>query len=564
MLIRLQQRRGTDNQWSSTDPVLAAGEIALSTDESTFKIGDGVTVWSLLPYFQNSDDIESIRLAVLSSANTYSDTQLNTRVTTAETTLLEAIGASLTASNDYTNTQIASLIDSAPETLNTLNELAAALTANDGDINSILATLATKASADHAHSIDDLTNVSLDSASLNDVIYFDSADSLWKSKPLTGIDAITVSTGVPSGAGELSYNSSSGEFTFNPAITGVTAGSFGVLNAAGPFAASTGGYHTYWDGSQNLEVSLTTTSSYVNLISLTTDHFGTAAVKLVRVVDSIETDLFEWPLIATRDFSWTFYDEHNLDVGTVVSYRIKGQASSGTSYVGQNAEVQLHVQEVAGALGGQPTSPDITVAISDTGTTTGGLVYTDGVLTYTPVLPAAAALSELTDVDLTGLGDADVLAYDLASDTWLPGSAASSVAQLTDVNLNGSVNESILKYSTATNAWEANPVDIAPSLVSFNQQPSSYTLQLSDKDKMIEFTSMSPVTLTVPADATVDFPVGTTITIMQNSLGQVTVDPVDVSVEIYFTPSRVTRTQFSSATLVKRASNLWYLMGDLE
>jgi hypothetical protein len=562
LLIRLQQRRGTDNQWSSADPVLAAGEIALSTDESTFKIGDGVTAWSLLPYFQNSADIESIRIAVLSSANTYSDTQLNTRVTTAETTLLEAIGASLTASNDYTDTQIASLIDSAPETLNTLNELATALTANDGDIDSILATLATKASADHVHSIDDLTNVSLDSASLNDVIYFDSADSLWKSKPLTGIDAITVSTGVPAGAGELSYNSSSGEFTFNPAITGVTAGSFGVLNAAGPFAASTGGYHTYWDGSQNLEVSITTTSSYVNLISLTTDHFGTAAVKLVRVVDSIETDLFEWPLISTRDFSWTFYDEHNLDVGTVVIYRIKGQASSSTSYVGQNAEVQLHVQEVAGALGGQPTSPDITVAVADTGTTTGGLDYTDGVITYTPVLPAAAALSELTDVDLTDLGEGDVLAYDAGSSTWLPGSAASSIAQLTDVDLNGILNEAFLIFNDSTQLWEAQSVDIAPSIVQFNSQSSNYTLQLSDKDKMVEINSSSAAAITIPTNASVAFPVGSTITIMQAGAGQITISGA-TGVTVNYTPSNITRTQYSSATIVKRAENTWYLMGDL-
>lgn len=566
MLIRLQQRRGTEDQWTSADPVLAAGEIALSTDESTFKIGDGVTAWSQLPYFQNSEDIEAIRLAVLSSANTYSDTQLNTRLTAAETTLLEAIAASLTASNEYTNTQIASLIDSAPETLDTLNELAAALTANDGEIDSILATLATKADADHTHTLLELTDVEASAAVQDDVLYFDNATLSWKPKALTGIDAITVSTEVPSGSGSLSYDSVSGELTFTPALTGVTAGSYSVLNASGPFSASTGSYHTYWDGSQNLEVSVTTTSAYVNLISLTTDHFGTAAVKLIRVVDSVETELFHWPLISTRDFSWTFYDEHNLDVGTLVTYRLRGQSASGTSYIGQNADVQLHVQEVAGALGGQPTSPDITVETATEGNSTGGLTYVDGTLTYTPVLPAAAALSELTDVDLTDLADTDVLAYDAASGTWLPGSAASSMAQLTDVHLDDALEGDTLLYAGPANGWYTVrfPTDVAPSLVSFTEVSNDYTLQLSDKDKMVESIINNPITITIPSETTVLFPIGTTITIMQKGDGQITVDVADTNtMSLFYTPSNTTRTKYSSATLVKRDSGTWYLMGDL-
>lgn len=562
MLIRLQQRRGTSDQWTSANTVLAAGEMAISTDDQTFKVGDGSTAWQDLPSFVNLEQITAAGVQVLGAATQYTDGV----VTAASSSLTTAITTAATAQQQYTDAQLAALVDSAPETLNTLNEIAVALQANDGDIDAITTALGTKSDTTHTHAIDDLSDVDVSLVEANQVLYFDSTESKWKPKTIVGIDALAVSTGVPADGGALVYDDISGTFTFTPAVTGVTAGAFASLTAPGPFAASTGSFHTYNDGAQDLSVTITSNVSYVNLVSLAADHLSNnyAAAKLVRVVDSVETDIFTWSIIAGKDFSWTVYDEHNLDPGTQITYLLKGQGTTATSYIGQNSDVQLWVQEVAGALGGQPTNPNITVTTAASGSSTGGVDYTDGVLTYTPVLPAAAALSELTDVDLTGLGDADVLAYDAASSTWLPGSAASSVAQLTDVNLNGSADESILKYSTATNAWEANPIDIAPSLVSFNQQPSNYTLQLSDKDKMIEFTSMDPVTLTVPADATVDFPVGTTITIMQNSLGQVTIDPVDVSVEIYFTPSRVTRTQFSSATLVKRASNLWYLMGDLE
>ncbi len=48
--VQLQFRRGTATQWSTKNPVLADAELGLETDTRLFKIGDGVTVWNLLPY----------------------------------------------------------------------------------------------------------------------------------------------------------------------------------------------------------------------------------------------------------------------------------------------------------------------------------------------------------------------------------------------------------------------------------------------------------------------------------------------------------------------------------
>ena len=42
MATRMQQRRGTAQQWTDADPILAAGEIGFETDTNQFKIGDGV------------------------------------------------------------------------------------------------------------------------------------------------------------------------------------------------------------------------------------------------------------------------------------------------------------------------------------------------------------------------------------------------------------------------------------------------------------------------------------------------------------------------------------------
>ena len=48
--VQIQLRRGTASQWSSTNPVLAVGEMGYETDSGQFKLGDGVRAWLSLPY----------------------------------------------------------------------------------------------------------------------------------------------------------------------------------------------------------------------------------------------------------------------------------------------------------------------------------------------------------------------------------------------------------------------------------------------------------------------------------------------------------------------------------
>jgi hypothetical protein len=50
MAVKLQVRRGTTSEWSSTNPTLAAGEIAWDSTSNQFKVGDGVRLWSQIDY----------------------------------------------------------------------------------------------------------------------------------------------------------------------------------------------------------------------------------------------------------------------------------------------------------------------------------------------------------------------------------------------------------------------------------------------------------------------------------------------------------------------------------
>jgi hypothetical protein len=108
--------------------------------------------------------------------------------------------------------------------------------------------------------------------------------------------------------------------------------------------------------------------------------------------------------------------------------------------------------------------------------------------------------------------------------------------------------------------WEF--VGIGSTLV-IVEKTASYSLVLSDKDKLVEMNSSGANNLTVPLNSSQAFPIGSQINILQTGTGQTTIVPVSGGVTINATPGLKLRAQWSSATLIKRAENVWVLAGDL-
>jgi hypothetical protein len=98
--------------------------------------------------------------------------------------------------------------------------------------------------------------------------------------------------------------------------------------------------------------------------------------------------------------------------------------------------------------------------------------------------------------------------------------------------------------------------------IATSAQTASYTLVLADQSKVVEISNASANTLTVPLNSSVAFPTGTTITILQTGAGQTTITPTG-GVTINGTPGLKLRAQWSSATLIKRATDTWVAIGDL-
>ena len=102
-----------------------------------------------------------------------------------------------------------------------------------------------------------------------------------------------------------------------------------------------------------------------------------------------------------------------------------------------------------------------------------------------------------------------------------------------------------------------------PSRTPIVQKTAAYTLSaLNERDSLIEVSSATAVVVTVPTNATVAYPVGTSIDILQTSTGQVSIAGA-AGVTVNATPGLKLRTQWSGATLFKRATDTWVLYGDL-
>jgi hypothetical protein len=102
-----------------------------------------------------------------------------------------------------------------------------------------------------------------------------------------------------------------------------------------------------------------------------------------------------------------------------------------------------------------------------------------------------------------------------------------------------------------------------PSATSFVYKTASYTLDsLSLADSVIEVDSTSATTITIPLDSALDYPIGTSLDILQTNTGTVTIDATG-GVTLNGTPGFKLRTRWSSATILKRASNSWIVYGDL-
>jgi hypothetical protein len=100
--------------------------------------------------------------------------------------------------------------------------------------------------------------------------------------------------------------------------------------------------------------------------------------------------------------------------------------------------------------------------------------------------------------------------------------------------------------------------------IEFNTQSASYTLVLSDQNKMIEINNASANEVTIPLNSAVAFPIGTQILVTQAGAGQTSIGK-SVGVTLYAEDNKLKLVgQYAMCTLIKKSTDLWYVGGNLE
>jgi hypothetical protein len=540
MATRMQQRRGTASQWTTANPILAAGEIGFETDTGEFRVGDGTNHWADLSPFKNLLDLGG---------------SLDDFIPLAEKATADGV-ATLDGTGNVPVSQLQNLIDGAPGTLDTLNEISDALLAIDGQV---------------ANAID--AAIVLEVSNRNDAISAASSALEGDISDLANAVSTEITDSVSAAiAGEATDRDSAIATAKGEAIA--DAASYTDSEIADEVTARDSAIATAKSGAE------TTAQGYVSDHAAdTTSVHGIADTSLL-VTDSDLTDG-----LATKQDKVTGVSDTEIGyldgVTSAIQTQIDGKAAtSHTHSIANVTDLQTSLDAKAPkadpTFTGTVNAADLTLSgnLTVQGTTTTvsatNLEVTDSLI----YLSADQYDTDTVDIGIFGAyGDANAghfhtgIVRDASDAKWKLISGASEptgnvidFATATYDNLKLATVEPTVGVVFADGTQSKEGVASRTPIL---QKTASYTLSaLTERDSMIEVNSSSATTVTIPLNSAVAYPVGTSIDILQTGSGQVTIGATG-GVTINATPGFKLRTQWSSATLFKRATDTWVIFGDL-
>ena len=527
MATRMQQRRGTAAQWTSADPILASGEIGFESDTSQFKIGDGTNHWSDLSYFKNLEDLggtldDYIPLTQRDSANGV---------------------ATLDAQGYIPVTQLGNILGDAPAILDTLDEIAAVLNDSSTAVN-------TRIDAGLTANEVAFTNA-LNTAIGDEVTARGNAiDTAISDEELARDNAINSAIASEVTARNTAISDSATSVTNTAASDATT-----KANAAqsGAEATAQGALDTHTSDTTNVH-GISDTSALVTLTGSQTltgktisAADNTVTINLADVVD-VTASASELNILDGATLSVT---ELNYVDGVTSAIQTQLDAKAPTA----NPTFTGTVNAAALTLSGNLTVGGTTTTVNAANLTVADPLVYFGEGNTSNVVDLGFVAS-YNDGSYHHAG----LARDASDNKWKLFSSVED-EPTTTINFAQADYDTLvvggIEYSDGVQAKQG-----VPSLTTINQQTAGYTTVLADRDKLVEVSSASGVTVTIPANSSVAYPVGTSIDILQTGSGQITIAGAG-GVTVNATPGLKLRTQWSSATLFKRATDTWVVFGDL-
>ena len=104
--------------------------------------------------------------------------------------------------------------------------------------------------------------------------------------------------------------------------------------------------------------------------------------------------------------------------------------------------------------------------------------------------------------------------------------------------------------------------------ISFDAETATYTVVLGNAYQLVTMNNASANNFQIPTNASVAFPVGTIINVLQIGAGQTTIQAVSSgTTTINSTGATATapklRARYSAASCIKSATDTWYVVGDI-
>jgi hypothetical protein len=222
-------------------------------------------------------------------------------------------------------------------------------------------------------------------------------------------------------------------------------------------------------------------------------------------------------------------------------------------YTGASNNVIFQV--VAGTPAGSPVVPSVpanSIALAEVAVAAGALSITTGNITDRRVA-VTTNIPESGDISAVVAG------------TGLSGGGTSGSVTLA---INTAVTADLTTAQTLTNKTLTSPTINAPFInLAINAQTgTTYTTVLGDNGDLITLANASAITLTIPPNSSVAYPVGAQLNAAQFGAGQVTFTQ-GAGVTIVSTGATASapklRAQYSTATAVQTSANNWLVMGDI-
>jgi hypothetical protein len=132
------------------------------------------------------------------------------------------------------------------------------------------------------------------------------------------------------------------------------------------------------------------------------------------------------------------------------------------------------------------------------------------------------------------------------------------------VSIDTAVTADLTTAQTLTNKTLTDPkINLA-----FDAETASYTAVLANNGQVVTMDNASANTFSIPTNASVAFPVGTQINVLQIGAGQTTIQAVTSGTTSILSTGAAAaapklRVRYSMATCIKAATDTWYVVGDI-